>query len=89
MARFGHELATLIALRHPGALKGDADELAKVANDMAITFGGLIALSVRLNGRDSAEKVIRTIFNEMLDQAGIIDNKAIEILMRQRREKSN
>lgn len=89
MARLGHEIAALIALRHPRALKGDADELARVANDIAITFGGLIAMAVRLNGEEHAKKVVMSIVNSMLDQAGIVDNKALEVLMRERREKAN
>lgn len=89
MARLGHDIAALIALRHPGALKGDADQLAIVAKDIAITFGGLIAMSLRLNGEDHTAAVIKTIVNAMLDQAGIVDNKALEIIMRERRERHN
>lgn len=89
MARLGHEIAALIQQQHPRALKGDYDELAKVTADIAITLGGLIAFSIRLNSQDQAAAVIRKIFNTMLDQAGLIDNKALEILLRERQSRAN
>lgn len=83
MAKFGIEVMNLIATHYPLALKGDAEQLARVTADLATTFGGLIAFSLRLNSRDHSEAVIRKIVELMLEQAGIIDRKAIEKIFAQ------
>jgi hypothetical protein len=80
MASFGLELAELIQKHYPLSVKGDADQLARVTADIAITFGGLIAISVRLTGKDKAEGIIRKMIEVMFQQAGVIDKMAIEKL---------
>lgn len=80
MASFGFELADLIQKHYPLSVKGDAEQLARVTADMATTFGGLIAISIRLSGKDRAEGIIRKTVELMLHQAGIIDKLAIEKL---------
>lgn len=81
MAKFGHELADLIFKHYPLALKGDVDQLAAVTADMATTFGGLLAFSFRLTGEKRTRGIIHAIVKLMLQQAGIIDEKAVDIAM--------
>lgn len=80
---FGVELAALIAKHYPLALKGDAGALGSVTGAMATTFGGLLAFSVRFQGKDHTLTLVRYIVKSMLDQGGLIGVKA-ENMMRER-----
>lgn len=80
MASFGEELTGLIMKHYSSALKGDPQALGRVTAEMATVFGGLLAFSLRFNGRDHTVTVIRTIVTKMLEQGGIIGAKAENIL---------
>jgi hypothetical protein len=77
---FGTELAALIAKHHPLALKGDAEALARVTGAMATTFGGLLAFSLRFQGKDHTLDCVRIIVKKMLEQGGMIGVKAENIM---------
>lgn len=82
---FGEELAALIFKHHPKALQGDADALGRVTGVMATTFGGLLAFSLRFNGKDHTLDVVRHIVRQMLEQGGMVNVKA-ETILRENRE---
>ena len=85
---FGMELASLIFKHYPKAMKGEAEALGKVTGDMATTFGGLLAMSLRLHGKDYTEQAILVMVRLMLEQGGIIGDRAEQIL-RERKTKAN
>jgi hypothetical protein len=88
MASFGSDLAELIFKHHPKAMQGDAEALGKVTGAMATTFGGLLAMSLRLHGKERTEQAILVIVRLMLEQGGIIGDRAEQIL-RERKTKAN
>lgn len=71
--KFGQEFTDLIIKHFPNAIKDNPEEIGKASAQVATCLGGLLAFTRRFCSEAEMRMIIRTIVDQIVKNAEIID----------------
>lgn len=81
--QFNNDLIALIQEHYPRAIKGDIEQNARCAADIAVALGGLVAFAYRLNGEVAGRSALQGIIQAIIKNVAEIDQKAAELIRKE------
>jgi hypothetical protein len=77
---FQEDVLNLINKHYPSAIKGNVEQNAACASQLAMCMGGILAFAFRLNGEVIGRTVLQTMVKTIVENATAIDAKAGDVI---------